>query len=58
MKITSQAFENGATIPDKYTMYRSASTGWMSRVADNVLYTVRQPPKARAQPATAEKQGP
>ena len=34
------------------------STGWMSRVADNVLYTVRQPPKARAQPATAEKQGP
>jgi hypothetical protein len=24
------------------------SGGWMSRVADNVLHTVRQPPKALA----------
>lgn len=24
------------------------SEGWMSRVADNVLHTVRQPPKVRA----------
>jgi hypothetical protein len=34
------------------------SSGWMSRVADNVLHAVRQPPKARAQPAAAAKQNP
>ena len=35
------------------------STGWMSRVADNVLYTVRQPPKQRAAPAVQQaKQSP
>lgn len=28
------------------------SGGWMSRVADNVLYTVRQPPKSRKKSAT------
>jgi hypothetical protein len=27
------------------------SEGWMARVADNVLHTVRQPPKARAKKA-------
>jgi hypothetical protein len=32
------------------------SAGWMSRVADNVLHAVRQPPKPRAQPAAAAKQ--
>ena len=33
------------------------SAGWMSRVADNVLHAVRQPPKARVQqqPAAAKQ---
>jgi hypothetical protein len=31
------------------------SSGWMSRVADNVLHAVRQPPKARTQPSAAAK---
>jgi len=31
------------------------SGGWMSRVADNVLHTVRQPPKSLAQKQAAAK---
>ena len=31
------------------------SSGWMSRVADNVLHAVRQPPKARAPRTAAAK---
>jgi hypothetical protein len=30
------------------------SGGWLSRVADNVLYTVRQPPKGAQKAATGE----